>query len=127
MSGPTIMRLKTAALLASAWLASSGVALGQTGMGSEVTVNPVPPGGGMLLYPGGQYMRLVPPLLEPGQNPQNNAPIHLHMPGKHPARTRQAPAELRWPKPGPDARRGPKPAPKHRPGSCPPPRRPPAI
>jgi outer membrane protein OmpA-like peptidoglycan-associated protein len=34
----------------------------------------------VLLYPGGQYMRVVPQLREPGES---TAPIHLHMPGKH--------------------------------------------
>jgi outer membrane protein OmpA-like peptidoglycan-associated protein len=78
------MRLKTAVLLACVWLASSDAALAQVDMGNEVTVNPVYGGrGGVLLYPGGQYMRVVPPLLQPGQNPRQV--IHLHMPGKHPA------------------------------------------
>lgn len=31
--------------------------------GLEVQVNPLPSGSGLLLYPGGQYLRLVPPLL----------------------------------------------------------------
>ena len=36
--------------------------------GSEVRVNPVAAGGGTtLLYPGGQYARVVPQLLQPGQ------------------------------------------------------------
>jgi outer membrane protein OmpA-like peptidoglycan-associated protein len=84
------MRLKTAALLASAWLASCGVALADVDSGNEVTVNPVPMGGGgMLLYPGGQYMRIVPPLLQPGQNPRDV--IHLHMPGQHVAHAATAP------------------------------------
>ena len=86
------MRLKTAALLASVWLASSGAApaQAQAGLGNEITVNPIAPAGGTLLYPGGQYMRLVPPLLAPGQGARDNAPIHLHMPGKRAAVTAKA-------------------------------------
>jgi len=38
--------------------------------GLEVQVNPIPPGGrDLLLYPGGQYLRLVPPLLHPAEAP----------------------------------------------------------
>ena len=48
--------------------------------GQDVSVNPVSPGRGVLLYPGGQYTRSVPTLLQPGENP--NAPIQLHMPSK---------------------------------------------
>ena len=47
--------------------------------GLEVRINPVPPGGGgILLYPGGEYSRVVPPLLYPGER---GGPIRLHMPG----------------------------------------------
>ncbi len=112
------MRLKTAALLASAWLFWPGLALGQTvATGDDVTVNPVPSGGGMLLYPGGEYLRYVPPALQPGEKPADMGPIHLHMPVKHrevarkpesespPART----AALEAPKP---QRPAPKPASK---------------
>ncbi|MBS0280610.1 MAG: OmpA family protein [Proteobacteria bacterium] len=76
------MRLKTAALLASAWLAGSGMAFGQTvDSGMEVTVNPVMGGrGGLLLYPGDQYMRRVQPALEPGETVRDQGPIRLHMP-----------------------------------------------
>jgi outer membrane protein OmpA-like peptidoglycan-associated protein len=49
--------------------------------GQDVSVNPAPAGRGVLLYPGGQYTRSVPALLQPGENP--NAPIQLHMPTKH--------------------------------------------
>jgi outer membrane protein OmpA-like peptidoglycan-associated protein len=49
--------------------------------GLEVRVNPVPArGGGVLLYPGGEYSRTVPPLLYPGER---GGPIELHMPGPH--------------------------------------------
>lgn len=87
------MRLKTAALLASAWLAGSGMAFGQTvGNGMEVTVNPVIGGrGGLLLYPGDQYMRRVQPALEPGESARDQGPIQLHMPVKRRA-VRRAPA-----------------------------------
>ncbi|MBN9547152.1 MAG: OmpA family protein [Alphaproteobacteria bacterium] len=76
------MRLKTAALLASAWLAGTGMAFGQTvDSGMEVTVNPVTGGrGGLLLYPGDQYMRRVQPALEPGETLKDQGPIQLHMP-----------------------------------------------
>jgi outer membrane protein OmpA-like peptidoglycan-associated protein len=46
----------------------------------EVQVTPVRPGGGVLLYPGGEYSRVVPSLLYPGES---SAPISLHMPGPH--------------------------------------------
>ena len=48
--------------------------------GQDVSVNPVPAGRGVLLYPGGQYTRSVPNLLQPGEIP--NGPIQLHMPSK---------------------------------------------
>jgi len=49
-------------------------------LGAEVQVNPVSASGReMLLYPGGQYMRLVPALRQPGDK---GAPIRLHMPVK---------------------------------------------
>jgi outer membrane protein OmpA-like peptidoglycan-associated protein len=62
-------------------LAVPGGALAQDlDTGLEVRVNPVPRGGGVLLYPGGEYSRVVPPLLYPGEKP---GPIHLHMPSPH--------------------------------------------
>jgi len=87
------MRLKTAALLASAWLAGSGMAFGQTvDSGMEVTVNPVTGGrGGLLLYPGDQYMRRVQPALEPGETLKDQGPIQLHMPVRRKV-VRKAPA-----------------------------------
>jgi len=87
----------------------------------DVVVNPQPGGGEILLYPGGQFMRVVPQLLEPGQK---TGPIHLHMPTKkrRPVRVATAPAEPRQearpPAPRPQAIRSqatrpqPKPAPK---------------
>ncbi|HEX2760864.1 MAG TPA: OmpA family protein [Rhizomicrobium sp.] len=64
------------------WLAGSGMAFGQTvDSGTEVTVNPVTGGrGGLLLYPGDQYMRRVQPALEPGETVRDQGPIQLHMP-----------------------------------------------
>lgn len=87
------MRLKTAALLASAWLAGSGMAFGQTvDSGMEVTVNPVMGGrGGLLLYPGDQYMRRVQPAREPGETMRDQGPIQLHMPVRR-RTVRKAPA-----------------------------------
>src|ERR1051325_3244211 len=46
----------------------------------DVQVNPVRPGGGVLLYPGGEYSRSVPSLLYPGES---TGPIRLHMPVPH--------------------------------------------
>src|ERR1700744_6480836 len=90
------MRLRIAALLAGAWLAGSGMAFGQTvDRGNEVTVNPIAGGsGGVLLYPGGQYMRVVHPALEPGESGRDLGPIHLHMPTKRVVvAARKAPAK----------------------------------
>ena len=114
------MRLKTAAMLASVWLAGSGMAFGQTvDSGMEVTVNPVTGGrGGMLLYPGDQYMRRVQPALEPGETLKDQGPIQLHMPvhrktvRKAPttqtATAEQAPAVLAPEKPRPKPKSQPK-------------------
>jgi outer membrane protein OmpA-like peptidoglycan-associated protein len=79
------MRLKTATMLASIWLAGSGMAFGQTvDRGNEVTVNPVLGGSrGVLLYPGDQYMRVVRPALAPGESMRDMGPIQLHMPTHH--------------------------------------------
>ncbi|HKQ45188.1 MAG TPA: OmpA family protein [Rhizomicrobium sp.] len=46
--------------------------------GAEVRVNPVASrGGGVLLYPGGEYSRIVPSLLYPGER---SGPVRLQMP-----------------------------------------------
>ena len=126
------MRLKTAALLASVWLAGSGMALGQTvDSGTEVTVNPVMGGrGGLLLYPGDQYMRRVQPALEPGETLKDQGPIQLHMPVRRKtvrkapatqtATAEQAPAVA--PSPAPEKRQAkPKPQPKAVAAAAPPP------
>jgi outer membrane protein OmpA-like peptidoglycan-associated protein len=66
------------AITAGFWLALAGFGLAQEmDSGGEVRVNPLPPGGEVLLYPGGQYSRVVPPLLYPGEKPGT---IQLHVP-----------------------------------------------
>jgi len=55
----------------------------------DVTANPNASGTRVLLYPGGQYGRVMRPLLEPGER-DPNAPIVLHMPRRHAHRTAQA-------------------------------------
>jgi outer membrane protein OmpA-like peptidoglycan-associated protein len=107
------MRHLKLALLASAWLAWPGIASSQTvDRGSDVTVNPVARGGGTLLYPGGQYMRVVHPLLQPGETARDAGAVHLHMPTKRSAESHkieaasdQAPKRVRQarvePKPEP--------------------------
>jgi outer membrane protein OmpA-like peptidoglycan-associated protein len=89
------MRLRSAALLACAWFASTGLAFGQSvDRGTEVTVNPIMGGGnGVLLYPGGQYMRTVQPALQPGETARDMGAIRLHMPAKRPTVARRAPAK----------------------------------
>ncbi len=93
------MRLKTATLLASVWLAGSLTAMAQTvDRGNEVSVNPVMgSSSGVLLYPGDQYMRLVRPALEAGETAKDMGPIQLHMPTHHARTVRKvaAPAKLR--------------------------------
>jgi len=58
-------------------------ALAQVANGNEVSVNPMASAGTTLLYPGGQYMRVVRPLLQPGQKPSDSGAVDLHMPGKN--------------------------------------------
>jgi len=61
--------------------------------GTEVTVNPIMGGsGGILLYPGDQYMRVLHPALEPGESARDLGPIQLHMPS-HRRVARKAPAD----------------------------------
>ena len=88
------MRLRSAALLTCAWLAGAGLAFGQTvDSGTEVTVNPIMGGGnGVLLYPGGQYMRVIHPALQPGETVKDLGAIRLHMPVKHARVARKASA-----------------------------------
>ena len=108
------------------------MALGQTvDSGTEVTVNPVIGGrGGLLLYPGDQYMRRVQPALEPGETLKDQGPIQLHMPVRRKtvrkapatqtATAEQAPAVA--PSPAPEKRQAkPKPQPKAVAAAAPPP------
>ncbi len=114
------------------------MAFGQTvNSGTEVTVNPILGGrGGIVLYPGSDYMRTVPPALMPGETARDLGPIQLHMPAKRrvtvrrapaaaePARTAEAaPAEPAPAKPKPT----PKAAPKQTVAKASPPPKPPAA
>lgn len=109
------MRHLKLALLASAWLAWPGIAFSQT-VGNDVTVNPVARGSSStLLYPGGQYMRVVRPLLQPGETARDTGTIHLHMPAKRSAEPRKTEAAVETPKPVRQARAEPKPESKPEP------------
>jgi outer membrane protein OmpA-like peptidoglycan-associated protein len=111
------MRLTSlSAIVAGFVLATTGTGLAQSVVtGQEVQVNPLPPGGGVLLYPGGEYSRVVRPLLNPGDR---GGPIHLHMPSPHHHAVTEAKAA---PKPKPKAKpkqvasAAPKPAPESAP------------
>jgi outer membrane protein OmpA-like peptidoglycan-associated protein len=64
-------------------LALGAPAFAQMYPGEGIAVNPAAVGGGqVLLYPGGNYVRVVPQLLQPGA-PYPGEPIHLHMPVVH--------------------------------------------
>jgi outer membrane protein OmpA-like peptidoglycan-associated protein len=80
-----MMRLSVLAVMAGLLATSSGAAWAVSN-GSEVSVNPVSAGGGVLLYPGGQYLRVMRPLLTPGA--KDGGTVQLHMPSKHVARAR---------------------------------------
>ncbi|HEY1876740.1 MAG TPA: OmpA family protein [Rhizomicrobium sp.] len=105
------------AIAAGFLLALTGAGLAQGVVtGQEIQVNPLPPAGGVLLYPGGEYSRTVPPLLYPGET---GGPIHLHMPTRHHvavAETQPAPEAEAAPKPKAMPKRvasaAPKPAPQ---------------
>ncbi|MDE1985883.1 MAG: OmpA family protein [Alphaproteobacteria bacterium] len=58
-------------------LATAAPALAQMYPGEDVTVNPEAAGTQVLLYPGGKYLRVLPPLLQPGET---NKPIKLRKP-----------------------------------------------
>jgi len=94
------MRLSSTLVVAAA-LGLMGAAHAQgVDSGLEVRVNPLPPGGGgVLLYPGGEYSRVMPPLLYPGER---GGPIRLHMPG--PRRHVVAHAAPSKPRPAPPKR-----------------------
>jgi outer membrane protein OmpA-like peptidoglycan-associated protein len=109
-----VMRFSSAVFLASVLALPSGLAWGAVQTGDEVTVNPLPTSSGSttLLYPGGQYMRVVRPLLQPGQNSKDSGPILLHMPGKSAARaSAPAPRITAAPQPARRVASAPKPAP----------------
>lgn len=88
------MRLRFSACALIAALAAGAPAEAQMYPGQDVTVNPDAAGSRVLLYPGGRYVRVVQPLLQPGE-PDPNAPIHLHMPMPHRAIHRVAKAKPR--------------------------------
>ncbi len=89
--------LSLSLLLGSATFAMQASAQVEMYPGQDVTVNPSAAGTRVLLYPGGQYMRVVPPLMVPGARAY--APIHLHMPRPHKPRVaaRPKPAEAESP------------------------------
>jgi outer membrane protein OmpA-like peptidoglycan-associated protein len=110
------MRLTSLLAIAAGFsLALTGASLAQGVItGQEVQVNPLPPGGGVLLYPGGEYSRMVPPLLYPGDR---GGPVRLHMPTRHHA----APAEHEAAATPAEPRPEPKPKPPKRVASAAPP------
>jgi len=120
------MRHLKLALLASAWLAWPAAAMGQ-GIGNDVTVNPVARGAGRtLLYPGGQYLRVVHPLLQPGEAAKDVGAIRLHLPTRRSIeadKTEAAAAQAPAPKRTKQARVEPKPETKLEPKPAPPPAR----
>lgn len=69
--------------------ALTAAAAAQSYPGDDVTVNSGAAGRTYLLYPGGQYGRTVPHLLQPGEKPHQI--IHLHMPTHHPRVASRAP------------------------------------
>jgi outer membrane protein OmpA-like peptidoglycan-associated protein len=110
------MRLTSlSAIVAGVSLALTGASLAQGVItGQEVQVNPLPPGGGVLLYPGGEYSRVVPALLYPGDR---GGPVRLHMPTHRrvaSAATEVAPAPT-------EPRPEPKPKPRRVASAAPPP------
>jgi outer membrane protein OmpA-like peptidoglycan-associated protein len=67
-------------------LFSAGAAQAQMYPGQGVTVNPAAAGGNrVLLYPGGEYVRILPPLAQPGAPYPGSElpPVYLHMPIAH--------------------------------------------
>ena len=86
------MRLtSTLAVAAMASLAATMPALAQdVASGLEVRVNPAPPRGAVVLYPGGGHARSVPHLFYPGER---GGPIRLHLPTRRAvARAEPAPS-----------------------------------
>lgn len=111
-----MMRSLSSAALAALCLALPALAgkVWAVDTGLEVQVHPVPQGREVLLYPGGEYMRVVPALREPGEP---TGPIHLHMPARRSRTVSIAPSTT----PAPPAEERPRPAPKV--ASAPPPPR----
>jgi outer membrane protein OmpA-like peptidoglycan-associated protein len=96
------MRLSSTLIVAAAFglAAMAGAQAQGVDSGLEVRVNPLPPrGGGVLLYPGGEYSRVVPSLLYPGER---GGAIRLHMPGpRHRVVAKAAPQPKAAPPPKP--------------------------
>jgi outer membrane protein OmpA-like peptidoglycan-associated protein len=116
------MHFSKAVFLASLLVLPAGMAVGAVLTGDEVTVNPIDADqSATLLYPGGRYMRVVRPLLQPGET-RDNGVLRLHMPAK--PRTQAALAAK--PAPRTRAAAAPKPAPSKRVAAAPPPQRGPA-
>jgi outer membrane protein OmpA-like peptidoglycan-associated protein len=79
------MRAQLPFVLLAAALFASAASAQQFQPGQDVIVNPQAAGGsGILLYPGGKYMRVLHPLRQPGDDDQI---IHLHMPRHHKVHT----------------------------------------
>jgi len=77
------MRFSRISLSVAMLLALGAPAFAQMYPGEGIAVNPAAASGGqVLLYPGGNYVRVVPQLLQPGA-PYPGEPIHLHMPVVH--------------------------------------------
>lgn len=119
------MRLtSTLAVAALLGLAATGPAFAQdVDTGLEVRVNPAPPRGGVLLYPGGEYSRTMPSLLYPGER---GGPIRLHMPTRRNvarAAAPETPAPPRVARAAPPPKPEPKPEPPKRVASAQPPPR----
>src|SRR5258706_15159425 len=73
-------------------LLTSTTAVAQTAPANanpDVVAAPAEPGNGVLLYPGGNYGRIVHPLQQPGDT-SADAPIQLHMPAKRVAHRKSA-------------------------------------
>lgn len=91
--------------------ALTGPAAAQSYSGQEFSVNPPPAGGTVLLYPGGQYMRVVRPLLQPGERRSDLGSVQLHLPSK----SRPAPVRVARTAPAPEATPEPAPPPPPKP------------
>ncbi len=83
------MRTLKVQICAALCLCAGGAMAQEMYPGESVTVNPSSIGGRVLLYPGGEYMRVQRDLLMPGQR-STNGPIQLHPPGTRPAPVRSA-------------------------------------